>query len=188
MPLPFHIITGGPGSGKTSLITALGESGIATMPEAGRAVIRDEVAAGGDALPWGDRVAFAEKMARFDLSALERAEAEAAAMQAAGKSPAPVVFDRGLPDVVGYLALCGLAVPDWILRAVAEPRYARRVFIAPFWPEIYATDTERRQSPDEARRTTQAMVETYTALGYELLELPRASIAARAAFVLDALA
>lgn len=188
MPLPFHIITGGPGSGKTSLITALGESGIATMPEAGRAVIRDEVAAGGDALPWGDRVAFAEKMARFDLSALERAEAEAAATQAAGNSPAPMVFDRGLPDVVGYLTLSGLAVPGWISEAAAEPRYARRVFIAPFWPEIYATDNERRQSPDEARRTTQAMVETYTALGYELLELPRASIAARAAFVLDALA
>jgi len=188
MPLPFHIVTGGPGSGKTSLIEALAARGVATVPEAGRAVIRAEVAAGGDALPWGDRVAFAEKMARFDLAALERAEAEAAATQAAGKSPAPIMFDRGLPDVVGYLTLCGLAVPDWISRAAAEPRYARRVFIAPFWPEIYATDTERRQSPDEARQTTEVMVETYTRLGYELVELPRAPIAARAAFVLDALA
>jgi len=188
MPFPFHIITGGQGSGKTSLITTLGEHGITTMPEAGRTVIRSEVAAGGDALPWGDRLAFAEKMARFDLAALERAEAEAAATQAAGKSPAPILFDRGLPDVVGYLTLCGLPVPDWISRGAAAPRYARRVFIAPFWPEIYATDSERRQSPDEARRTTQIMVETYTALGYELLELPRSPIAARAAFVLDALA
>lgn len=188
MPLPFHIITGGPGSGKTSLIEALCQRGVATLPEAGRAVIREEIAAGGDALPWGDRLAFAEKMARMDLAALERAEAEAGAARAAGKSPAPMVFDRGLPDVVGYLTLCGLAVPGWIAEAAAKPRYARRVFIAPFWPEIYSTDTERRQSPDEARQTTEVMVETYTRLGYELVELPRASVAARAAFVLDALA
>jgi predicted ATPase len=188
MPLPFHIVTGGPGSGKTSLIAALAERGIATLPEAGRAVIREEVAAGGHALPWGDRLAFAERMARFDLAALERAEAEAAAAQAAGSAPAPLVFDRGLPDVVGYLRLCGLAVPDWMFRAATERRYARRVFLAPFWPEIYATDTERRQSSDEARRTTEVMVETYTALGYELVALPRSSIAARAAFVLEALA
>lgn len=188
MPFPFHIVTGGPGSGKTSLIEALSQRGIATLPEAGRAVIREEVAAGDDALPWGDRLAFAEMMARFDLAALEQAEAEAAATQAAGRSPAPMVFDRGLPDVVGYLTLSGLAVPSWIQRAAEEPRYARRVFLAPFWPEIYATDAERRQSPDEARRTTEVMVETYSALGYELVELPRAPIAARAAFVLDTLA
>ncbi|WP_321163363.1 MULTISPECIES: AAA family ATPase [unclassified Sphingomonas] len=58
----FHIITGGPGSGKTTLIDALAAEGIRHMPEAGRAIIRDQVAIGGSALPWADRAAFADLM------------------------------------------------------------------------------------------------------------------------------
>src|SRR3546814_1518314 len=51
----FHVITGGPGSGKSTLIEALAVEGFDHMPEAGRAIIRDQVAIGGAALPWADR-------------------------------------------------------------------------------------------------------------------------------------
>jgi predicted ATPase len=48
----LHVITGGPGSGKTSLIDALSAGGIRHMPEAGQAIIQDQVDVGGTALPW----------------------------------------------------------------------------------------------------------------------------------------
>ena len=32
----FFVLTGGPGAGKTTLIAALAEAGLSTMPEAGR--------------------------------------------------------------------------------------------------------------------------------------------------------
>jgi len=35
----LHIITGGPGSGKTSLIAGLATGGLHVMPEVGRAII-----------------------------------------------------------------------------------------------------------------------------------------------------
>jgi predicted ATPase len=35
----FHVITGGPGSGKTTLIDMLASQGFHHMPEAGRAII-----------------------------------------------------------------------------------------------------------------------------------------------------
>jgi len=92
----LFVVTGGPGSGKSSVIAALAEQGVATMPEAGRAIIRDQVAIGGEALPWGDRAAFAEQMLGWEL----RSHREAAGL--AG----PVVLDRGVPDVIGYLRLC----------------------------------------------------------------------------------
>jgi predicted ATPase len=59
------------------------------------------------------------------------------------------------------------------------------VFLAPPWPEIYVTDTERRQDVDEARRTYEAVVEVYAAQGYDLVELPRADPRGRLAYVLD---
>lgn len=48
----FFVLTGGPGSGKTTLIEALRSAGFATSVEAGRGIIRDQLAIGGPALPW----------------------------------------------------------------------------------------------------------------------------------------
>src|SRR3546814_6830264 len=63
----FHVITGGPGSGQSTLIEALAEEGFDHMPEAGRAIIRDQVAIGGADLPWADRAAFAALMLGWEL-------------------------------------------------------------------------------------------------------------------------
>jgi hypothetical protein len=171
------VLTGGPGSGKTTLLEALATAGHATSPEAGRAIIRRQQAIDGEALPWKDRALFAELMLDRELEAHARAEG------AAG----PVFFDRGVPDVVGYLTLCGLPVPAHMERAAQDIRYDRRVFIAPVWPEIFGQDAERKQDLNEARRTFDAMAETYPRFGYELIELPRAPVAERLAFVLKSL-
>ena len=56
----FFVLTGGPGSGKTTLIDALAARGYACSLEAGRAVIRHQQDIGGNALPWGDRALFAD--------------------------------------------------------------------------------------------------------------------------------
>jgi predicted ATPase len=97
----------------------------------------------------------------------------------------PVFFDRGVPDVVGYLRLMNLPVPAHVERAAASCHYHRRVFIAPPWPEIFAQDRERKQDFAEATRTCDAMVATYADFGYELVELPRAPLARRVDFVLE---
>ncbi|MFI8683478.1 AAA family ATPase [Brevundimonas diminuta] len=171
------VLTGGPGSGKTTLLEALATAGHATSPEAGRATIRRQQAIDGEALPWKDRALFAELMLDRELEAHARAES----------ADGSVFFDRGVPDVVGYLSLCGLPVPAHMERAAQDIRYDRRVFIAPVWPEIFGQDAERKQDLDEARRTFDAMAETYPRFGYELIELPRAPVAERLDFVLTTL-
>jgi predicted ATPase len=178
MKSQMHVITGGPGSGKTSLIEALAAQGLNHMPEAGRAIIQDQVDIGGTALPWADREAFAQMMLAWELRSYREAI----------DSPGPVIFDRGIPDVIGYLKLCELPVPPTLQRAARQRRYARKVFIAPFWPEIFRQDSERKQTPAEAEATHSAMVDAYTDLGYDLVALPMASVAARAAFVLASIA
>ena len=171
------VLTGGPGSGKTTLLEALAAAGHVTSPEAGRAIIRRQQAIDGEALPWKDRALFAELMLDRELEAHARAES----------ADGPVFFDRGVPDVVGYLTLCGLPVPAHMERAAQDIRYDRRVFIAPVWPEIFGQDAERKQDLDEARRTFDAMAETYPRFGYELIELPKAPVSERLDFVLKTL-
>ncbi|WP_433351160.1 AAA family ATPase [Microtetraspora malaysiensis] len=172
-PGEFVVITGGPGSGKTTLIDRLEHAGFARSQEAGRAIIQDQTAIGGRALPWRDPELFAELMLSWELRSYQIARGR----------PGPVFFDRGVPDIVGYLRLEGRAVPDHVDAAARGFRYHPRVFIAPPWPEIYRRDGERRQSLDEAERTHASMVAAYTEYGYELVTLPRRSVEERVRFV-----
>lgn len=174
----LFVVTGGPGSGKSTLIEALARRGVASMPEAGRAIIRDQVAIGGTALPWGDRALYAELMLGWELRSYHEAEAMAG----------PVVMDRGIPDVIGYLTLIGLPVPAHVEAAARRFRYNRKVFLAPYWEAIFAQDAERKQDKAEAEATCRAVAATYARLGYDLVEPPFAGVEARAEFVMERVA
>ena len=69
-------------------------------------------------------------------------------------------------------------------QAAERFRYNRRVFVAPPWPAIYTRDAERKQTPEEAVRTYEALVTAYTKCGYELVSLPLVSVEERVRFVL----
>jgi len=174
----FHIITGGPGSGKTTLIEALRARGFACSVEAGRGIIQDQVAIGGRALPWHDPLLFAELMLSWEMRSYRIAEL----------TDGPVFFDRGVPDVLGYLRLRNIPVPDYMQKAAREFCYNRIVFMAPPWREIFHPDVERKQDFEEAQCTYDALASTYGALGCQLIELPRVEVKERCEFILDHLA
>src|SRR5690606_29619501 len=127
------VVTGGPGMGKTSLIEKLGQMGYTCIQESGRHIIQTELQSGGDKLPWADRQGFAKKM--FDMAATDYERAQ--------DNDTLTFFDRGLPDVIGYLKLCELPVPADLWSAAKTCRYHSQVFIAPPWREIYIMDAER---------------------------------------------
>lgn len=170
----FFVITGGPGSGKSSILDALQARGFARSMEAGRGIIQDQVEIGGQALPWINPAAFAELMLCWEMRSYRMA------LEWSGD----VFFDRGLPDVIGYLRLMKLPVPSYMEKAARTFRYHRHVFVAPPWEEIFAPDRERKQGFAEAVRTYESMVATYRDFGYELVEIPKAPVEERVEFVL----
>jgi len=173
----LHVVTGPPGSGKSTLVAALAATGLATSQEVGRQIIREQVAAGGDALPWADEAAFAGLMWPREVAA------HAAALARGGT----VVLDRGVPDVAAFLRASSLPVPPVIDAAARSCRYNPRVFLTPFWPAIFVQDPERPRPAAYAQATHHVMVATYRDYGYTLVELPRASVAERVAFVRERL-
>ncbi|MDA3643157.1 AAA family ATPase [Saccharopolyspora indica] len=173
----FVVITGGPGAGKTTVVERLAAAGHAHAPEAGRAVITDQLAIGGRGLPWQDPELFAELMLAWDLRSYRQAE----------RTTGPVLFDRGLPDLIGYLRLTGLPVPAHVREAAHRFRYRTRVLIAPPWQQIYRRDDQRRQSFAEAESTYHHVAAAYADCGYELVRLPRSTVDQRVRFVRDEL-
>lgn len=174
----YFVLTGGPGSGKTSLAQALTKQGIAAAPEAGRGIIQAQTAIGGTALPGLDPLAFAESMLSWDIRSYDEMRNHASLS----------VFDRGIPDTLGYLSLTGMGPPPHMRRAADLYRYNRRVFVLAPWPDIYVRDTERRQSLADARRTFEHVTAVYRSLGYELIEVPHIDLGGRVKFVTDNIA
>jgi predicted ATPase len=174
----FIVLTGGPGSGKTTLIEALRGLGLATAPEAGRAIIKEQVAIDGPALPWLDQRLFFEVILAWEMRTYR-------AMQ---ETAGPVFFDRGVPDAAGGWAMLGEDVPPHVRAAISAFRYGPVAFLAPPWPEIYTGDTERKQDFAEAQRTFTAMCTAYREAGYDLVELPKAPVTIRLRFLLETVA
>jgi len=169
----FIVVTGGPGSGKSTLIDAIECAGFRRTLEAGRGIIQDQVAIGGRALRWLDPALFAEMMLVWEMRSYRAAEQQSGT----------IFFDRGVPDVAGYLRLMKLPVPEHVMKATEIFRYHSRVLIAPPWEEIFCQDCERKQDFGEAVRTYEALASTYAELAYQLVELPRASVESRVQFV-----
>ncbi|MCD7935473.1 MAG: AAA family ATPase [Tannerellaceae bacterium] len=172
----LYILTGGPGSGKTSVLNQLREKGYRCVDEGARRIIREEREWGGTALPWEDRSAYTARM----LSASIRSYQE--------HQPANGIcfFDRGIPDTYGYSRLVGLHEEEQIGKETLLYPYNEKVFLFPPWQAIYETDTERKQDFGEALRTYRVLKETYQSLGYTLIEVPETTIEERVQFILDA--
>jgi predicted ATPase len=171
----FIVISGGPGSGKTTLIEALAARGHGRTVEAGRSIIQTQVAIGGRALHWDDQALFAELMLAHEMRNYEEARGHEGL----------VFYDRSVSELPEYLRMVGRPVPAHFERAAALYRYNRTMFIAPAWHEIFANDAERKQDWDEAVRSYERCVAAYRGAGYEIAELPKASVEARVAFVLE---
>ena len=173
----FVVITGCSGGGKSTLLAELARRGFAVFPEAGRQIVKEQDWTGGDALPWTRPLKFAELAVSRALHF----------RMLAGAMAGPVFFDRGPVDQLAGIARMGLAVPPTIAGAVERCRYNITVFVAPPWPEIFASDAERRHGLDTALQEYGPLRAAYERSGYRLVDLPKVDVEARADFVLGAL-
>lgn len=166
------VITGAPGSGKTPIIRELVAFGFGAVPEPAREVLAEQRAIDGAGVPERDPALFLALM-------LDRAVADYERMKAAD---GPVVFDRAIPDLIGYADLFGLD-PSAAAGAADTHRYNELVFVTPSWPEIYVTDDERKMSFEAADAFGRNIRDIYARLGYTLVDVPRDGPAARARFI-----
>ncbi|SDS27150.1 Predicted ATPase [Halopseudomonas litoralis] len=162
----FVILSGCSGGGKSTLLSELHQRGHAVVKEPGRRIVQEETRTGGQALPW------------IDMALDDHANAR--------RNNKWTFFDRGLIDAAS--ALEELTGEPLLATLGQTHRYHPHVFLAPPWPEIYATDAQRRHGMDAALVEYDRLQRVYPVLGYEVTLLPKVDVVARADFVLNTLA
>lgn len=162
------VITGGPGAGKSTLLAAISACGIPTHHEVARAILQ---------APGGMEM----RAVRPSDFAMAMLNAEYEAWGAA--KPGVSLYDRGFPDIVGFLRLEGLPVPVELDRICQELRYDGSIFRAPPWREIYTPDEERIQDWNDAVASDVAVSAAWKHYGYSLIDLPFVALKDRVEFV-----
>jgi predicted ATPase len=165
-----YVITGGLGTGKTSVLSAL-QRKIQTVPEPARELIAEHRAATGEPTLDQRPELFVERLITRSIQNYRSAsEGEV------------TVFDRGLADCVAYATVYGIDTQT-AMEAAAANRYDNPVFVAPPWNEIYANDDMRKATFAQSELFHSEVIAAYDRLGYELLELPKVSVIERAALI-----
>lgn len=169
------VIIGGPGTGKTTIVDGLKERGFCCYPEISREVTLEARKQGIEQLFLANPLLFSELLL----------EGRKKQFQNACEEPHDLVFlDRGIPDVLAYMHYIGDSYPAFFDGACREHLY-NKIFILPPWEEIYSSDEARYENFEQAKLIYLHLVETYRKYGYDLIEVPCASVDSRIQFILE---
>jgi len=169
-----YIISGDPGTGKTTIINALKKKDHYCAEEISRELIAEQISIGGNILPWKDQIAFENKIAhRRYKQYLD--------------SPENCIcfFDRSSVDCIAYLNNNKLESTSQINQIIKNCIFNKTVFYTPIWEEIYKNDSERQESFDQSIRIDKYLKDSYIKFGYTIIEIPKTTLDKRIDFILS---
>lgn len=172
------VITGGPGSGKTSVINKLKELNFHCFDEISRDFIDLGKRNGKDHFFKEEPQTFSQFLWNGRLRQYQESEQ----IESLNNIDPWLFFDRGLPDVVAYLNFMNHPMENWESELKDYPYDL--IFLIPPEKSIYQQDKQRMESFEESTEIHRALQQTYHPLGH-CIEVPFLSIDERVSFVLE---
>ncbi len=159
----FHrkfIITGPPRCGKSSTVEYLEYLQYPIVEEHARRIIKEQEENGGDMVPWN-----LERFLEFQLEIVNGYLKSEEAVSSFGTT----FLDRGSPDGVEYCLEKGFDPPTPLKDALRGRNY-RGVFVLD--PLPYKPDEVRKETPEQARRLHEGLINLYSRLGFDPVVVP----------------
>jgi len=170
----WHVITGAPCSGKTTLIDLLATRGHQTAREAGRIYIEREIGAGRKL----------EEIRANDATIASLINQLQWDIENALQHDDTIFLDRAFPDCLSFYRMVGLD-PNEILPECFQHQYAS-VFILDHLP--YQKANVRKEGEAASAFLDESLFQDYRALGYDVVRVPVLPPQDRMSFVLRRLA
>ncbi len=175
------VITGAPGTGKTSVIVKLEEAKFFCFHEVIRAMTQEAKKSNGSNSIVSNPIVSVSDPYEFNTTILKARIKQFT--DASSKEDDVLFYDRGIPDVLAYMDYFNQPYEDHFLNECKRYIY-NRIFILPPWKEIYRSDEERYESFEQAQEIHHHLVNTYSRLGYDCIEVPFGTITERNNFIL----
>ncbi|WP_299551011.1 ATP-binding protein [Seonamhaeicola sp.] len=171
------VITGGPGTGKSTIIKELIKRGFPCFEEISRQVTLEAQKEGIDQLFLTHPLLFSERL----LNGRHQQFMEAT------KSESDLVFlDRGVHDVLAYMDFIGDPYPQNFIDVCKASVYDKAFILKP-WKAIYTSDNERYENFDQALEIHEHLINLYQSYNYKLIDVPFGTVEARTDFILNTL-
>ena len=171
------VITGGPGTGKSTLINELINRNYTCLEEISREVTLNAQKQGIDQLFLTNPLLFSELLLKGRLKQYESAKT---------CEDEIVFFDRGIPDVIAYMDYAGNTYPEHFKDSAKQSVYDT-VFILKPWKGIYKSDNERYESFEQAEIIHDYLLNTYQDYNYDPIDVPFGTVSERTDFILNTL-
>ena len=176
------VITGGPATGKTSLIKELEAREYHCFHEVIRALTEKAKQEKNTEKFTTNPIAVVDDSLAFNKKILDARIAHYKASQELNKEL--IFFDRGIPDVLGYMDFFNQPYDRTFTRPCVKNTYDH-IFILPPWEEIFVTDGERFESYEEALQIHFFLQKIYEHFGYDCISVPFGTVEKRVDFILD---
>lgn len=178
------VITGGPGTGKTSVIQYLTDKGFSCVPEIIRSMTEAAKLKDNNNEIATNPLAFVEDPMAFNRKLLQGRTQQY--LNTTKQENDLVFFDRGIPDVLAYMDYFKQEYTNDYIHACHVHRYDMAIILPP-WKEIYSSDSSRLENFQEATEIHEHLLATYNRFHYEPVFVPKGSVTDRVSFILDAI-
>ncbi len=168
------VISGGPGSGKTTITNALTKQGFHCEEEFSRHIIEEGIQLGNGVVPWDKLDLFTEKVFEGRVKQFYNGD----------QFDETVFYDRSIIDSIAYMEHDQEIIPKHYIRIAKKLRYHPQVFITPYWDDIYTTDNQRKEPSEKARSLEKSIINCYEKYLYDIILVPKTSVEKRVEFIL----
>ena len=154
----WYVITGGPSSGKTTIIDELAKLGYLIVPDVARDYIGQEIANGRSLKEIrGNEAEFQRKVLKMKIEREKKIPGD------------KIVFlDNAVPCSVAYYQICGLN-PQGVIQLCWENQYQKIFFLEQLPME---KDYARTENAKTIRKLNKLLKEGYENLGYKVINIP----------------